>query len=129
MKRAIVTRKAAGAVGPYSQGTIAHCGRLVATAGQIGIDPETGSLVPGGVRAEFDRAMKNLSAILEEGGASLADVVKVTVFFQNLDDFAEVNELYASWFDEPYPARSAVEVTALPKGATIEVEALAVLTE
>lgn len=129
MKQAIVTGEAAGAVGPYSQGAVASCGRLIATAGQVGIDPATRELVPGGVLPEFERAMKNVAAILGAGGASLADVVKVTVFFLDLGDFAAVNERYATWFDEPFPARSAVEVSALPKGASIEIEALAVLSD
>jgi len=129
MKKAIVTDRAAGAVGPYSQGTLSPAGRLLATAGQVGIDPATGELVEGGVLPQFERAMKNLAAILEAGGATLGDVVKVTVFFLDLGDFAEVNARYAEWFEEPYPARSAVEVRALPKGAAIEIEAIALLSD
>jgi 2-iminobutanoate/2-iminopropanoate deaminase len=99
----------------------------VFTAGQIGLDPETGQIVSGGVVAEFDRAVANVRAILEAGGASLASVVKVTVFFADLSDFAAVNERYATWFPEPFPARSAIQAAALPKGARIEVEAIAVV--
>jgi len=127
MRRAIVTEKAAPAVGPYSQGVTAGPGRMLFTAGQIGLDPATGQMVEGGVIPEFEQAMRNLTAILEAGGGSLAHVVKVTVFFADLTDFGRVNDRYATYFDEPFPARSAVEAPALPKGARIEVEAVAVL--
>lgn len=126
-KRAIETQKAPGAVGPYSQGiTISN---MVFTAGQLGIDPQTGQLVDG-VQAQARQALANLEAVLKAGGASLADVVKVTVFLQNMDDFAAVNAVYAEVFDASgatYPARSAVEVARLPLGGLVEVEAIAVL--
>lgn len=124
-KRAIQTDGAAKAVGPYSQGVVA--GGFVFTAGQIGLDPDTGEFVSGDTVAQFDRAMRSVTAILEAAGASLSDVVKVTVFFLDLGEFAAVNERYASYFEEPYPARSAIEARGLPKGARIEVEAIAVL--
>ncbi len=125
VKRAVQTSDAAGAVGPYSQAIVFDGSALVMTAGQIGIDPGTGQLVEGGVLAEFERAMANLRAILGAAGSSLDEVVKTTVFFADLGDFAAVNERYAEYFGEPYPARSAVEAKALPKGARIEIEALA----
>jgi 2-iminobutanoate/2-iminopropanoate deaminase len=127
MREVIVTKDAAAAVGPYSQAVGVDAGRLVFTAGQIGIDPATGEMVPGGVLPEFERAILNLSAILEAAGGSLDDVVKTTVFFADLGDFAEVNARYAAHFSEPFPARSAIEARALPKGARIEIEAVAVL--
>ncbi len=127
MKRTIATERAAQAVGPYSQAVQATGTRMVFTAGQIGLDPETGEMVEGGVEPEFERAMRNLSAILEAAGAGLDDVVKMTVFFADLSDFVKINERYATHFRAPFPARSAVEVAALPKGARIELEAVAVL--
>jgi len=127
MKRAVATDRAAKAIGPYSQAIAAGPGRFVFTAGQIGLDPRTGQLVPGGVIAEFDRAMASVGAILEAAGARLADVVKTTVFFADLTDFAAVNERYATYFQEPYPARSAVEAKALPRNARVEIEAVAVI--
>ena len=129
MKAAISTDRAAQAVGPYSQGVSVRPGTLLFTAGQIGIDPETAAIVDGGVLPQFEQAMRNLSAILEAGGADLSNVVKTTVFFADLGDFGAVNERYAAWFTEPFPARSAIEAKALPKGARIEVEAIAVRPE
>ena len=129
MKEAISTDRAASAVGPYSQAVSVRAGTLLFTAGQLGIDPATGALVEGGVLAQFERAMQNLLAILEAGGADLSNVVKTTVYFADLGDFMAVNERYAVWVTEPFPARSAIEVKALPKGARIEVEAIAVRPE
>ena len=127
MRTTIETDNAPAAVGPYSQAVQATGTRMLFTAGQIGLDPKTGEMVEGGVEAEFEQAMRNLTAILEEAGAGLDDVVKMTVFFADLSDFAKINERYATHFNAPFPARSAVEVTALPKGARIEFEAVAVL--
>jgi len=127
MQHPVATPRAAAAVGPYSQGVVCEGKKLVFTAGQIGLDPATGTLVSGGVLPEFDRAIANVRAILEAAGASLENVVKVTVFFADLSDFTAVNERYAAAFREPYPARSAVGVAALPKGARVEVEAIAVV--
>jgi 2-iminobutanoate/2-iminopropanoate deaminase len=127
MKRRVSTDRAAQAVGPYSQAIVAAPGRLVFCAGQIGLDPVTGELVKGGVLAELEQAMRNLRAILEAAGASLGDVVKTTLHFADLGDFARVNDAYAAHFSEPFPARAAVQAAALPKGARIEIEAIAVL--
>jgi 2-iminobutanoate/2-iminopropanoate deaminase len=127
-KQAIETKQAPGAVGPYSQGVT--MGNMVFTAGQLGINPETGQLADG-VEAQARQSLANLAAVLEAGGASLADVVKVTVFLQNMDDFATVNGVYAAAFDAvdaPYPARSAVQVAKLPLGGLVEIEAIAVIT-
>jgi len=125
MKTAIVTPAAPEAIGPYSQGIDA--GAFVFASGQIPIDPATGALVEGGIEAQARQALKNLAAVLSAAGCSLANVVKTTVFLQNIGDFALVNELYAQAFEGfgAYPARSAVEVGALPKGALVEIEAIA----
>jgi 2-iminobutanoate/2-iminopropanoate deaminase len=119
----ISTPEAPQAIGPYSQGVAE--GPFLFTAGQIGLDPATGEMVPGGVVAEFRRAMENVRAILEAGGSSLDRVLKTTLYFADLGDFAAVNEAYAEFFRPPYPARAAVQVAALPKGARIEVEVVA----
>jgi 2-iminobutanoate/2-iminopropanoate deaminase len=122
-RQAVRTSGAPAAIGPYSQG-IALDG-FVFCSGQIGLDPTTGELVPGGVEAEADRALKNLEAILDAGGASMADVVKTTLFLADIGDFTAVNAVYARHFPDPPPARSTFAVGALPKGAHVEVEAIA----
>ncbi len=125
-KRAIETKNAPGAVGPYSQGIMIS--NMVFTAGQLGIDPATGKLADG-VEAQARLALANLETVLEAGGASLADVVKVTVFLANMDDFAAVNAIYGEAFDKvgaTYPARSAVQVAKLPLGGLVEIEAIAI---
>lgn len=121
--RAVATDRAPRAIGPYSQGIAS--GDLVFTAGQIGLDPATGQLVEGGVEAETRRALANLGAVLEAGGASMASVVKTTVFLADMADFAAVNAVYAEHFAAPFPARSTVAVRALPLGARFEIEAVA----
>jgi 2-iminobutanoate/2-iminopropanoate deaminase len=120
----VQTNDAPGAVGPYSQGI--QAGNLVFTAGQIGLDPATGKFVPGGVQAQARRALENVVAVLAAAGTSYANVVKVTVFLADMGDFKAVNEIYAEFFAEPYPARSAVAVKDLPLGALVEIEAIAV---
>jgi len=125
MKDAIRTTKAPGAIGPYSQGVRFARGGLVVTAGQLGMDPGSGALVPGGIAAETRRALENLRAVLEAAGSSLEQVVKTTVFLADMEEFAAMNEVYATFFVEPFPARSAVEVAELPKGGRVEIEALA----
>ena len=120
----IATDKAPAALGPYSQG-IATDG-FVFTSGQIAIDPATQELVKGGFSTQARLALENLATILESGGASLATVVKTTCFLANMDDFAAFNEVYKEFFNfERNPARSCVEVSRLPKGALVEVEAIA----
>lgn len=109
-------------MGPYSQAVIV--GHLVWCSGQIGIDPKTGEIVEG-IAQQAEQAFKNLKAVLETAGSSLDRVVKVTVFITSMREFAIVNEIYARFFQEPFPARSTVEVNGLPKGALIEVEAVA----
>ncbi|PYZ96184.1 reactive intermediate/imine deaminase [Alteribacter lacisalsi] len=119
----VATANAPGAIGPYSQGITIN--GLVYTSGQIGLDPETGEMADG-VEAQTHQVMKNVEAVLQAGGSSLKHAVKLTIFLQNMDDFAKVNEIYASYLEEPYPSRSAVEVAKLPKGALIEIEAIGV---
>jgi 2-iminobutanoate/2-iminopropanoate deaminase len=126
-KRVIRTDNAPAAIGPYSAGIVA--GKFVFTAGQIGLNPENGQMVEGGVKEQARRALTNLKAILEAAGSSLENVVKTTVFLQDMADFTKVNEVYAEFFTANPPARSAVQVAALPKNARVEIEAIALLLE
>ena len=121
----VVAETAPKAIGPYSAAVKA--GNLVFTAGQLGIDPESGQFVPGGIEAETRQALMNLKAILEQAGASLESVVKTTVFLQDMNDFGVMNVIYGEFFTENYPARSAVQVAQLPKDGAIEIEAVALL--
>ena len=124
-KKIVSTDKAPAAVGPYSQGIIAN--GMVFTAGQVPLVPGTKSLAEGGVQAQARQSLENVKGVLEAAGTSLDKVVKVTVFLQSMDDFAAMNEVYATYFTENPPARSAVEVAKLPLGAMIEIEAIALL--
>lgn len=108
---------------PYSQAVVA--GDVVHVAGQLGLDPDSGRLVADDVTAQTHQAMRNLRAILEEAGAAMSDVLKVTVFLDDLDDFAAMNEAYREHMSPPYPARTAVQVEALPLGARVEFDAVA----
>jgi endoribonuclease L-PSP, putative len=123
MKTIISTDKAPAAIGPYSQAV--KVGNLLFTSGMIPIDPATNTLVEGGIEVQAERALMNIKALLEESGSSLDKVVKTVVFIKNMDDFAKVNEIYAKYFTENYPARSCVEVARLPKDVLIEMEAVA----
>ena len=120
---AISTKKAPAAIGPYSQAI--RVGNIVYTSGQIPLDPATGTFVEGGIKEQTRQALTNIKAILEEAGTSMDNVLKTTVFMANMDDFADMNAVYAEFFTEPYPARSAVAVKTLPKGALIEIEVIA----
>jgi 2-iminobutanoate/2-iminopropanoate deaminase len=120
----ISTEKAPAAVGPYSQGI--RAGHLVFTAGQLGMDPATGKLVEGGVQAQARQALTNLREVLEAADSSLDRAVKVTVFLKDINDFKAVNEVYAQFFTQDPPARSAVQVAALPLGGMVEIEAVAI---
>lgn len=122
-REVIATTKAPAAVGPYSQAIKAN--GFVFTAGQLGLDPATGKLVEGDVTDQARQALKNLQAILEAAGSSLEQVVKVTVFLKDINDFKRVNEVYAEFFQANPPARSAVQVAALPLGGLVEIEAVA----
>ena len=122
------TEAAPAAIGPYSQGRSGRmAGRWIVTSGQTGIDPGTGALVPGGVVPETERVIQNLVAVLEAGGATLADVVKTTVFLADMADFAAMNEVYARRFPDPKPSRTTVAVRELPKSGRVEIEAWAFL--
>ena len=121
-RTAIKTPNAPAAVGPYSQAIVA--GELVFTAGQIGLDPATGTLVEG-IEAQTEQVLRNVAAILEAAGVSMADVAKTTVFLADMADFATVNGIYAGHMPDPPPARSTFAVAALPRGARIEIEAVA----
>ena len=120
----VETNAAPSAIGPYSQGM--RAGGLVFTAGQVGSEPSTGVLAEG-VAAQADRALRNLSAVLDAAGTGLDQVVKTTVFLTDMADLAAMNEVYARHFSAPFPARSTVAVRALPKGAAVEIEAVAML--
>ena len=123
----IETEDAPQPIGPYSAGVIA--GKWIFTAGQIGIDPQTGEIVEGGIEAETRQVLTNIRNILEAAGSSLKQVAKTTVFLREMDEFARMNQIYAEFFDKDYPARSTVQAAALPKGAAVEIEAVAVVSE
>ena len=125
MKQVIHTDKAPAAIGPYSQAI--QIGQLLFTSGQIPIDPETGAIVEGGIQEQARQSLNNIKAILNAAGTNMGAVVKTTVFLQDMNDFAAMNEVYAQFFQEPYPARSAVQVGRLPKDALVEIEAVAQL--
>lgn len=124
--RSIVsTKRAPTAIGPYSQAV--RAGATVYLSGQIALDPETGHLVEGGLDAQVHRAFRNLRAVAEAAGGTLADCVKLTLFMTDLSEFARVNEIMQAYFSEPFPARSTVGVASLPRSAAFEVEAVMVL--
>jgi 2-iminobutanoate/2-iminopropanoate deaminase len=119
----VETAQAPAAIGPYSQGM--KVGELIFTAGQIPLDPATMQMVAGTIVEQTDRVLQNLQAILETAGASLASVVKTTVYLADMGEFAAMNEVYARWFGEHKPARSTVQVGRLPKDAKVEIDAVA----
>lgn len=123
MTKVVKTDKAPGAIGPYSQGI--DIGNMIFFSGQIPLDPETG-VMPESIEAQTRRALDNVKGLLESQNLTFKNVVKTTVFLDNINDFATMNGIYAEYFEEPYPARSAVEVAKLPKGALLEVEVVAV---
>lgn len=123
MKKAIATAAAPSAIGPYSQAI--QVGNLLYTSGQIPIDPATGQLVEGGIEEQTRRSLLNVQAILREAGVTMGSVVKTTVFMADMNDFPAMNAVYAEFFTQPFPARSAVAVKSLPKGTMIEIEVVA----
>ncbi len=125
-KKVIKTAAAPAAIGPYSQGIITPQGFLF-TAGQIALNPATGVIVSGDIKAQTQQVMENLKAILEEGGSNFAHVVKTTVFLTHMSDFASMNEVYGEYFKENPPARSTVEVARLPRDVRVEIEAVAII--
>ncbi|MDF2557549.1 MAG: RidA family protein [Bacillales bacterium] len=124
MKKIVSTKKAPAAIGAYSQGVIGR--EMVFTSGQLGLDPVTGEMKET-IEAQTHQALQNVRAILQEAGTNMDNVVKVTVFLKDMCDFPVFNEIYAMYFFEPFPARSAVQVARLPKDGLIEVEAIALL--
>ena len=124
-RRIIRTKNAPAAIGTYSQAV--RTGQTVYVSGQIPLDPTTGEVVDGGVDAQIRQAFANLAAVAEAAGASLDDAVKVTVYLTDLGTFARVNEVMSEHFNEPYPARAAIEVSALPRAVQVEVDAILVL--
>ena len=126
-KQVVSAENAPKAIGPYSHGVKA-C-HFLYTSGQLGMDPVSGALVDGGVEAETRQAIKNLKAVLEAGGSALQHVLKTTVFLKDINDFARMNAVYGEFFTENPPARSAVQVAALPRNGAVEIEAVALIPE
>jgi 2-iminobutanoate/2-iminopropanoate deaminase len=124
-KNVVHTDKAPAAIGPYSQGVIAN--GLLFTAGQIALDPSTGQVVTGGVTEQTERVLQNLAAVFDSAGTSWNNVVKTTVFLQDMRDFPAVNEVYARMVGDSRPARSTVAVAGLPRGVLVEIEAIAMV--
>lgn len=127
MAREIIkTSSAPGAIGPYSQAVAVPAGKMVFLSGQIPLDPATGEMVPGDVVAQTERVMKNLEAVLAAAGMTFANVVRCGIFLTDLGDFGKVNEVYGRYFPVNPPARATVQVSALPKGSRVEIDAIAV---
>ena len=124
MNQAVATKNAPAAIGPYSQGIKA--GKTIYISGQIPIDPVTGEFAGQDIETQTRRSLTNIKNILKEAGADMSDVVKTTVLLKDIADFAAMNKVYAEFFTEPYPARAAFQVAAIPKGALVEIEAVAV---
>lgn len=124
-KQIIKTSNAPAAIGPYSQAV--KTGNLLFVSGQIPLDPETGNIVTGGIETETHRVMKNIAAILEAADYSFNHIIKTSIFLKSMDDFAKVNEVYASYFTADFPARETVEVSKLPKGVNVEISVIAAL--
>jgi 2-iminobutanoate/2-iminopropanoate deaminase len=122
-KKIVGTNQAPAAVGPYSQGVISD--GWIWTSGQVALDPATGEMVGTDAATQADRALRNIAAILESAGSGLDRVVRATIYLTNMDDFAAVNKVYASYFSEPFPARACVQVSRLPVGALVEIDAIA----
>ena len=120
---AVASDRAPKAIGPYSAAL--RAGGLLFVSGQVPIDPSTGAMVDGDIAAQTRQVLQNLSALLEAGGASLSDVVRTTVYLADMNDFAAMNEVYRSFFSEPYPARSTIQAARLPRDARVEIDAIA----
>lgn len=127
MREVITTSSAPAAIGPYSQAIRVSAEKMLFTAGQVPLDPATGQMVTGDIKAQTRRVLENVKAVLHAAGASFENVVKTTVFMTDLNEFAAMNEVYAEYFATNPPARSTVEVRALPKGAKVEIETMAII--
>ena len=127
MKKAISSGEAPTAIGPYSQAV--RVGSLLFLSGQVALDPSTGQMAEGDVSAQTRRVMDNLGAVLKSAGLSFADVARTTIFLADMNDFAKVNEVYATYFKEPFPARATVQVARLPRDARVEIDAIASFAE
>ncbi|MEE9507967.1 MAG: Rid family detoxifying hydrolase [Anaerolineales bacterium] len=125
-RRIIVSEKVSAAIGPYS--IAVTTGELIFVSGTLGMHPISGELIPGGIEEETRQALRNLSTVLTEGGSSLDQVVKTTVFMQDLREFKMMNEIYGEFFKDEPPARSTIQVAALPRGAAVEIEAIALVS-
>jgi 2-iminobutanoate/2-iminopropanoate deaminase len=123
MKQAVSSPDAPKAIGPYSQAV--RAGQLLFLSGQVPLDPATGQIVDGDIAVQTRRVFDNLGAVLKAGGRSFADVVRTTVYLSDMNDFAAVNEVYGTYFSEPYPARATVQVARLPKDARVEIDVIA----
>ncbi len=126
MRKVIATKNAPGAIGPYNQAIVAQ-GSMLFTAGQIPLNAESGEIVGTTIEEQTEKALSNLKAVVEAGGSSLANVIKTTVFMKDMNDFVKMNGVYAKYFDENPPSRSAVEVARLPKDVLVEVECIALV--
>ncbi|MCR2044987.1 RidA family protein [Anaerosalibacter massiliensis] len=124
-KELISTNKAPAAIGPYSQAM--KTGNMIFTSGQLGINPETGEFVNDNIQEETRQSLKNLMAIMEEAGGTFKDIVKVTIFIKDMENFSKINEVYEEYFSTHKPARSCVEISRLPKNGNVEVEAIAII--
>jgi len=127
MAREIYTEEAPQPIGPYSQAI--KVGSFLFISGQIPINPRTGRLVKGGIREQAEQVLKNIRAIVEAAGGTMRDIVKVTVYLSNLNDFGEFNEVYSKFFKKPYPARVVIEASKIPRNALLEIEAIAYIKE
>ena len=125
IRQAVATDNAPKAIGPYSQGIKA--GNLLFVSGQVPIDPATGNIIEGDIKTQTDRVMRNLTAILEAGGASMDHVVRCTVYLADMNDFAAMNDVYGSYFSQPAPARATIQAVRLPKDARVEIDVIAVV--
>ena len=123
MRQAVATDKAPKAIGPYSQAV--RAGNLLFVSGQVPIDPATGAIIDGDIKAHTDRVMRNLAAILDAAGASMDHVVRCTVYLADMNDFAAMNDVYGSYFSQPAPARATIQAVRLPKDARVEIDVIA----